>query len=195
MPYLFLLIAWFVFYFKHTFFARLNIKRKFQGWMGKHYKWYRLGYSFVSTILFFGIIAYGASLPSEFLLRQNQQLTYIGFLVAGIGTIVIVKSLRYFDTFRFMGLPPYDDLKQKETLVVSGIYKTVRHPLYLGLVLIFLGFFLYSPTWVSLLHFLSLIIYLPFGIYYEEQKLMVIFGKYYEAYRKAVPSIIPFWPV
>ncbi|MEX2512120.1 MAG: hypothetical protein WD398_04375 [Cyclobacteriaceae bacterium] len=63
--------------------------------------------------------------------------------------------------------------------------------LYAGLILIFIGYFLYIPSLSSLIHLLGLLAYLPFGIDYEEKKLMEIYGAEYREYRSKVPPLIP----
>ena len=71
------------------------------------------------------------------------------------------------------------------------MFARMRHPLYLGLVLIFVGYFMVSTTIGSLIHLVCLVIYLPFGIYFEEKNLLEKFGAAYEDYREKVPAILP----
>lgn len=88
----------------------------------------------------------------------------------------------------FLGIKPAD---QNEALFQSGWYARVRHPLYLGLAMIFLGYFLVAGTVSALIHLICLIIYLPIGIYFEEQNLVDQFGQEYIAYQKKVPAFFP----
>lgn len=160
--------------------------------MGTAYKWYRFVYSFSSTILFLAIFVYAGLFESTMLLNPSRELTYLSFMTAGLGTIVLVKAFKHFDSMQFIGLVPHNDLKEKGDLIRKGIHQYVRHPIYSGLILIFLGYFFYLPNLSSLIHLVALLVYLPFGIYYEEKKLTALFGEEYKKYKREVPALIPF---
>lgn len=192
MSHLILVVIWVIFYFLHSLLASLNIKRKLQGKLGSAYKWYRLLYSFSSTILFLAIFVYAGLFESKLLLNPSRGLTYLSFMTAGLGTIILVKAFKHFNSMTFIGLVPHDDLEEKGSLIRKGIHQYVRHPIYSGLILIFLGYFFYLPTLSSMIHLMALLVYLPFGIYYEEKKLIALFGEKYIKYKREVPALIPF---
>ena len=79
-----------------------------------------------------------------------------------------------------------------ESLNVSGIYSIVRHPLYLGNYLIWLGI-----VWFTLNFYFVLIFSLLFWVYYErimfaeEMFLYRKFGLSYEKWAQKVPSFFP----
>lgn len=192
MMYMILVILWAIFYASHTLLATLKIKRKIQGFMGKGYKWYRLVYSLISMGFIFFIFLYAGSIHKLMIFPQNATLLYFGYLTAGLGTIIIVRSLKHFSGAKFIGLIPHDDLKEKaEELTTKGIYKFIRHPIYTGLIGIFIGYFLFNPTLAAMIHLFALIAYLPFGIFYEEKKLIEVYGKAYIDYKKLVPALFP----
>lgn len=67
---------------------------------------------------------------------------------------------------------------KNEILATSGPYGFVRHPLYVGNVLIGVGFCLASGLWWSWLAFAGLFLYFyPHTIRYEDQKLHRLFGE------------------
>ena len=71
------------------------------------------------------------------------------------------------------------------------LYTIVRHPLYLGLILI-----LWSTPRMSrgrLLFATAMTIYLLIGIQFEERDLERTFGDVYRVYKQRVPMLIP-WP-
>lgn len=186
-----LILLWVIFYAHHTLFASLNIKRKIKALVKKAYLWNRLMYSIVSSFIFFGIFVYASTLKPSLLLQPNEVLTYVGYMLATFGTIILVKSFKHFSGKRFAGFVPHDDLETSEELIQSGIHGIIRHPIYAGLMLIFMGYFLFSPTMSALIHLGMLLLYLPLGIYFEEQKLIQIFGSAYERYREKIPALIP----
>ncbi|MCH6236098.1 methyltransferase family protein [Cognataquiflexum rubidum] len=191
MPYLILVILWVLFYFLHSLLASLNIKRKIKGWMGRQYIWYRLLYSVFTTVFIFGILVYSSTYTPFDILVKTPTITYLGYMLASFGTIIIVRSFKSFSKKRFIGLEPHDDMEQIEDFVASGLHAYVRHPIYSGTILIFLGFFFFEPTLSSIIHFAMLLLYLPFGVHYEEKKLIELYGEKYIQYKRMVPSIIP----
>lgn len=191
MEYWILCLLWVLFYSSHTFLAALNIKRKIQAFMGKWYIWYRLVYSVFSTFIFFAIFIYSGTIEPIWVFAQTDGSVYMGFMLATFGTIISVKSMKNQKWTLFLGLKPHNDLKNQEQLITSGIYQYLRHPLYSGLIMIFIGYFLYVPALTSLIHLMALFVYLPIGIYFEENKLISLFGDVYVKYRSNVPALVP----
>ncbi len=80
-------------------------------------------------------------------------------------------------------------VEQPAELVISGLYRYVRHPLYTaGLVFIWL-----SPvmTLNLLATNIGLTAYILVGAYFEERKLRRVFGVGYAAYQAVTPMLIP----
>lgn len=84
---------------------------------------------------------------------------------------------------------PMDPPKE---LVVSGLYKYVRNPMYVGVLFVILGHFLWFGFWNLLIYAaLVLLAFHSFVIFYEEPNLKQRFGAAYEEYLKRVPRWIP----
>ncbi|MEO6874304.1 MAG: isoprenylcysteine carboxylmethyltransferase family protein [Opitutaceae bacterium] len=72
-------------------------------------------------------------------------------------------------------------------LVVSGIYRFTRNPMYLGLVLVLTAWGLYLSKWLPLLFLPAFVAYLTrFQIVPEERVLAAKFGGQFAAYRSRV---------
>lgn len=193
MEYALLALSWAIFYSLHSFLAATKLKRILTRKLGKAFNWYRFFYSLFSTLFFIGILVQSLYIPYEVLMNQAAFTTYLGYLIASLGTIVVVKASKQISLSSFLGLKPSSEFST-EKLVVQGWYARVRHPLYAGLILIFGGYFLIAGSYSAAVHFGCLLIYLPFGIYFEEQNLISLYGDQYRDYRKKVPAIIPlFW--
>lgn len=191
MNYVLLGLSWAVFYSLHSFLAATKIKRILEGKLGNAYKWYRLAYTLIFLFLFFGIMIQALLIPNTVLISKSTLTDYLGYMFAGFGTIIATKSSKKYSLKRFLG---FTTAQIVEPLITTGLYSKIRHPLYAGLLLIFLGYFLFAGTLSSAIHLGSLLLYLPFGIYFEEKNLVAQFGEAYQNYRSAVPALIPrFW--
>jgi protein-S-isoprenylcysteine O-methyltransferase Ste14 len=84
---------------------------------------------------------------------------------------------------------PIDPPKE---LVVSGLYEYVRNPMYVGVLFVILGHFLWFGFWNLLIYAaLVFLAFHSFVIFYEEPNLKQRFGSAYEGYLKRVPRWIP----
>jgi protein-S-isoprenylcysteine O-methyltransferase Ste14 len=101
----------------------------------------------------------------------------------GIPLIVIGESLRTWAA---------GHLVKDESLTVGGPYAHVRNPLYLGSLLNTLGFLVILGDLLLAAIFLALAlaIYLP-TVKQEEGYLRRMHGEAFEAYRRAVPGLVP----
>ncbi|NJD53049.1 MAG: isoprenylcysteine carboxylmethyltransferase family protein [Candidatus Methanoperedens sp.] len=76
-------------------------------------------------------------------------------------------------------------------LVTEGIYRYVRHPQYLGLVVLTIGLLIQWPTIITLLMWPVLVL-----MYYrlakrEENEALEAFGERYEEYKRRTPMFLP----
>ena len=114
-------------------------------------------------------------------------------VAAALGLAVLLLAGRAYDFGRFLGTTQLrrrapDAAIAVEPLATGGINAWVRHPLYLGVLLILWGmvrspFGLATAVWASL--------YIAIGIRYEERKLVRRYGAAYAAYRARVPMLLP----
>jgi protein-S-isoprenylcysteine O-methyltransferase Ste14 len=120
---------------------------------------------------------------------QTGLFSYLAFplWIIGIGMLVWC----FWDFLdKGKGTPaPIDPPKE---LVVSGLYNYVRNPMYVGVLLVIIGHFLWFGFWSLLIY--TLIVFLGFSsfvIFYEEPNLKQRFGAGYDEYLKRVPRWIP----
>jgi len=106
-----------------------------------------------------------------------------------IGSLIVLRCFWDF-TFKGRGTPLPSDPPQE--LVITGFYRYVRNPIYVGVLLIFLGHFLWFGYWALLTYtVIAFIIVHLFITFYEEPTLKRKFGAVYEDYLKRVPRWIP----
>lgn len=77
------------------------------------------------------------------------------------------------------------------TLAVAGPYASVRHPQYVGFVLVMFGFLLQWPTLVTLAMFPVLVFMYWRLARTEERQARAEFGEQYAAYAQTTPAFIP----
>jgi protein-S-isoprenylcysteine O-methyltransferase Ste14 len=78
------------------------------------------------------------------------------------------------------------------TLICTGAYKYIRHPLYVSLLLLTWGAFLKHVTLVSLLLAAGVTVFLIATALAEEKENLVRFGEAYVTYAKTTKRFIPF---
>ena len=83
-------------------------------------------------------------------------------------------------------------IRENHTLVKNGIYKRVRHPAYLGAIMLLPGIPVMMSSLLGFLVMLLLIPYLLHRIKLEESMMIDKFGKEYEEYMKSSKRLIPF---
>lgn len=110
------------------------------------------------------------------------------------GWMLIVASSFMISHFELFGLQQvyYGLLRRPEPsprFTVKYLYRFVRHPLQLG---VLIG--IWATPHMSTSHMLlsaALMAYIIIGLYFEEQDLASSLGQEYEQYRKQVPMLVP----
>ena len=86
-----------------------------------------------------------------------------------------------------------DEEYDEPTLVETGVYSRVRHPMYLGVLLLYLGLSLSTLSMISLGLWLGIFAAYDRMATYEEQDLIRIFDEDYADYKRRVPRWIPWY--
>jgi len=128
------------------------------------------------------------------LLRKGPQIetgffAYLALPLWLIGGVILLWSFWNF-LVQGRGTPaPTDPPKE---LVATGFYLYVRNPMYVGVILMLIGHFLWFGFWGLLAYtaFAFILVHL-FVTLYEEPTLKRKFGAAYEDYLKRVPRWIP----
>jgi protein-S-isoprenylcysteine O-methyltransferase Ste14 len=81
--------------------------------------------------------------------------------------------------------------QQANALASAGVYSYVRHPQYVGFILVMFGFLLQWPTLLTLAMFPVLVVMYVRLARTEERDAMAAFGDAYRQYMAEVPGFIP----
>jgi protein-S-isoprenylcysteine O-methyltransferase Ste14 len=129
----------------------------------------------LTIIIFIGYFGWGFMIFLDPLRMNisNYIAIFLGLLIGLAGLLMFILSTKAKKGFY-----------ELDRLVIKGIYSKIRNPMYVGIILIHIGFPLASK---SLLTLISAIIWIPLIFtwkYWEEQDLERKFGKEYSEYKK-----------
>jgi len=107
-----------------------------------------------------------------------EMLYWIGFGIAAFGTLIRLWASGH--------------VKKNKELATDGPYAYVRHPLYVGNILLLLGFCIASQLWWSIPVMLGFLwFYYPTAISYEDRKLNKLFGEQWQRWSADTLALIP----
>jgi hypothetical protein len=122
----------------------------------------------------------GTALGAYFTGDATTRSMAIGAVVQVTGGLLLIAALRAFGA--------------GERLVTHGPYRWVRHPFYLGVLLLLLGAIVALQGWPALILFLVAVRLTVRRARIEEQNLRIEFGSAYDAYAARVPFLLPLAP-
>jgi protein-S-isoprenylcysteine O-methyltransferase Ste14 len=149
--------------------------------------------------LLFTILAPGTVtilIPSLLLRSERDTLTLAPGAVGLLGLIPMFIGAGFYAwcawDFVVTGRGTPAPLEPPKVLVARGLYRLVRNPMYVGVLLLIFGeALLFRSSLVLGYALLMFLIFHLFVIAYEEPTLRRMFGSSYEQYRMAVPRWIP----
>ena len=116
----------------------------------------------------------------------NVQYIYIGSSLCGL-SVVILFIARYNLSDNYS---PCYNMKAPKDFIRHGVYKIVRHPIYLSNLILLSGVFLISGSAWIVLNFLILFIYYLISAFKEERYLLKKFPSY-KKYKSITSMFIP----
>jgi protein-S-isoprenylcysteine O-methyltransferase Ste14 len=139
---------------------------------------------------------FGFFIPSKIINAENHTifaeigvLRFIGPVFILIGLIGTLACYWNF-IFDAKGAPLIEGMQKY--LIVKGLYRYVRNPIYISWYLILFGEAVYFQSLDLLLYLFGWMVFFQIKVIYsEEPYLSVTFGKSYDAYRKSVRRWIP----
>lgn len=138
------------------------------------------------------LAAFGLFFPSLLIFSGSSEasmaLALLGCLLAGAGAALVLRSRAELGP-AWSFVPKAD---QGTGLVATGPYRLVRHPIYLGLVLLALGQALAFSSWLAcLIVLVGIVPTFAWRARAEETLLSRTFGERYALYRRQTKMIIP----
>lgn len=152
-------------------------------------RFYRLGFNIFSLITFAPILYLLVILDDTPLYQVPAPWSYVLLGGQALSVLLLLITVLQTDTLFFIGLRQLFGDEKTDQLVTHGFYRMVRHPLYLFSIL----FFWLSPSMSlnSLVFNIGVTLYFIIGAYFEERKLLRVFGEAYAEYKRRTPFLIP----
>jgi protein-S-isoprenylcysteine O-methyltransferase Ste14 len=178
---------------QHSVMARPGFKRAWTRAVPKEIE--RSIYVLLSSAVLALILWQWRPIPTPVLWHADSVLgVVLGWSVMGLGVLVLLWATFLINHFELFGLQQgWLTFRGAElrgpAFVTPYLYKIVRHPLYVGWLLIFWG----APT-MTAGHFLfsaAMSAYILVALRYEERDLVAHIGEPYERYRRRVPALVP----
>ncbi len=184
--------------FVHSVLASEKVKLISKKLFGKFIALYRLFFN-IFALLSLYFIWETAPHPSLQIYQLPPPYDYLVLIPQLAAMAGLIWCFKYISIKEFLGFNQIerllnneysdDDLDERYTLRIKGPYKYSRHPIYFFSIIFLL--FRAEMNLSYLTMFISFTAYFYIGSYYEEKKLVRLFGDVYSNYQKNVPRIFP----
>jgi len=152
-----------------------------------------------NPLVYLGMVLWSVVLFLPFFTIFSDWLTFAYYtpytLLQIVGAFVFITGLwilwrSHVDLGR--NFSPSLFIRNRHTLVTAGVYRTIRHPMYLSFLMWALGQALLISNWLAgPLGLIAFALIYLFRIEREEKQLLETFGDQYVSYQKVTGRLIP----
>jgi protein-S-isoprenylcysteine O-methyltransferase Ste14 len=184
-----------IFAIQHSVMARPGFKR----WWTRiiPHESERSTYVLVASLILLGLYWHWQPIPAQIWHVDSEAGRIVLMAVYWLGWGIVFFSTFLINHFNLFGLQQVFAALRKRDLPdpefrTPVLYKVVRHPIMLGMLLAFWG----TPD-MSAGHLLFAVMttgYILVALQFEERDLIKLFGMAYQEYRRRVPMLVPFLP-
>lgn len=182
----------------HSILASQRVKLFIKNLFGKLIAFYRLMFNVLGVVGLYLIWDLAPHPPLQ-IYKLPPPFDYLVLLPQLISLVGMFWCFKYVCFKEFIGLNQIDrylkneysdnDLDENYSLRIEGPYKYSRHPIYFFSIIFLL--FRAEMDLFYLTMFVSFTAYFYIGSYYEEKKMVSMFGEEYKDYQMKVPRIFP----
>ncbi len=147
-------------------------------------KLFRIGFGLFRAFIFFAI--FYNPLIEQPRIYDNIILPFSGAVLLLAGIVLNIIGTRQLVKTKLGGVKGIPD-----KIITSGVYNIIRHPVNLGFIFIFCGWYLMWSGIYSLYFLPVLVIIFIIVSFYEERNLIKVFGDEYRNYKKNTGMFFP----
>jgi protein-S-isoprenylcysteine O-methyltransferase Ste14 len=190
----FAVLAWALWCTLHSTLISTTVTDFVKKKLGGSFRFYRLFYNFVSLVTIIPLVYYSHMLREAPVFRWEGSFGIVQVFLLAISVYLFFAGGRNYSWARFWGISQIKagragrSLTDNNTFVVSGIHRIIRHPWYLGGIMIVWAQDLSAST---ILINILINVYFIIGAVLEERKLVIEFGEKYREYQQRVSMLIP----
>ena len=194
MKYWILALFWIAYCALHSGLITNSVTSFFKQRLGDNYKYYRIFYNIFAIVTLISIVFFTHSIKQTPFFCWKGFLMPVRYILLTSGLLILYAGSRHYDMQTFLGLRQmklevtHNLINTSGKIDSTGILGIVRHPFYLGSILI---------LWSNNLDYAMLIVniilslYLIIGTLLEEKKLIQEFGNEYIDYQNKVSMLFP----
>ena len=197
VKYLYAVAGWVLWCTLHSALISITMTEYAKRKLGDRFRFYRIFYNFFSLVTLVPLVSYSVSVRGQPVFRWEGSLVIVRYLLVAVSLFLFIAGGRHYSLFEFLGIRQLRNkqlshtLSGPDTFVASGIHKVIRHPWYLGGIIIFwtgTG----NLSLSMILDNLVITSYFIVGTILEERKLVREFGESYREYQKQVSMLLPY---
>jgi protein-S-isoprenylcysteine O-methyltransferase Ste14 len=166
------------------------MKRK----LGSGFRFYRIIYNTVSVLTLIPLLYYSRLIREAPVFYWKGPWVIVQILLATVAIWLLVAGARHYSWAQFSGIAQIragrvdGSLCDCDSFVVSGVHRIIRHPWYLGgMMIIWVG----NQSVSTILINIIISVYFVVGSFLEDRKLVRQFGDQYREYRQSVSMLFP----
>ncbi len=193
--YLYVVLGWILWCILHSALISITVTEYMKKKLGDAFRFYRLFYNTFSLATLLPLASYSLSIRQEPVFRWAGPLVIVQYLLLGASIFLFIAGGWHYSLSQFLGIRQIKaeqgsrSLSGYDTFVALGIHRVIRHPWYLGGVMI---------VWARDLGLLTILVnmvitsYFVIGAFLEERKLRREFGGTYREYQRKVAMFFPY---
>ncbi|HOC58857.1 MAG TPA: NnrU family protein [Smithellaceae bacterium] len=187
-------IGWVLWCALHSVLISITVMEYMKIRLGDWFRFYRFFYNAVSVATLIPLVYYSHTIRQTPVFRWEGPLMIVQIILLAASIYLFVVGGRHYSWAQFSGIAQIRagragrSLSRDNAFVVSGIHRMIRHPWYLGGILVVWSQDLGVST---ILINMVISIYFMIGAVLEERKLVLEFGDVYREYQRTVPMLSP----
>jgi protein-S-isoprenylcysteine O-methyltransferase Ste14 len=187
-------LGWVLWCALHSALISITLTEYMNRRLGTGFRFYRLFFNVTSVVTLLPLIFYSRMIQDAPVFCWQGSLVIVQMVLLAASIYLFVVGGRDYSWAQFFGIAQIREgradssLSRDNSFVVSGIHRIVRHPWYLGGILIVWGQDLSVST---ILINVIISVYFIVGSFLEELKLVREFGDKYRTYQQTVSMLFP----